>query len=72
MPHGASPDAQSRFMAWTHCNLAKGLRGFSPLIGQRHPQALVRGVIGVSHLAGGIVVLEEGHEYWRRVVVGFA
>ena len=31
MPHGASPDAQSRFMAWTHCNLAKGLRGFSPL-----------------------------------------
>ena len=41
-------------------------------IGQRHPQALVRAVIGVSHLSRGVVVLEEGHEYRRRVAVGFA
>ena len=34
-------------------------------IGQRHPEALVRGVIGVSHLGRGVVVLEEGHEYRR-------
>ena len=56
--------------AWVHvrsCLFSSAL-GF----GQRHPSTLVRAVIGISHLGRGIVVLEEGHEYWRRVAVGFA
>ena len=38
--------AQSRFTAsWTHCNLATGLRGFSPLVfsGEFHTPRLPRG-----------------------------
>ena len=60
---------------WIHSNpLRKRLGARAELfvllrIGQRHPGTLVRGVIGVSHLGRGVVVLEEGHEYRRRVVV---
>ena len=54
--------------AWVHVRSCL----FSSALGNATPQALVRAVIGISHLGRGVVVLEEGHEYRRRVAVGYA
>ena len=60
-PCSAPHSVPLRKCAGARAELLVELRSSSALIGQRHPQAFVRGVIGISHWSRGIVVLEEGH-----------
>ena len=66
--------AQSRFTAsWTHCNLATGLRGFSPLVfsGEFHTPRLPRGYNLATGLRGFSPLVFSGEFHTPRLPRGY-